>query len=628
MHFSRFLKVFIALGFIAVLCLIIYNFVSRSQAKIRIPEGKEVDLPKKQETRELEYSQVTQGSNADIKFTAEKHYLGEDGLYHLVGDVQLQKLNKEGEEKVSLKGDEVTYDKDMTQIRLSGRAAVDIQGMTARSDSIEYSEKDQIYRSSRGVEFASSRINGKAGRLEFSEVQQTVRLLDGVEVDLLSNLDDDLPVTLKSQYFDYRKAGKQGSARGEIQLVQGESRASAASLEYVMTPDEEFLRELILNDGVQAVIIRGEGSEGEEQDDSSFSLHASRREVEAGSLYIQGFVDLSQVHFIKATEGALFKFWAADGAMTEIRADSIDFVLARSGKLREFHALKGAVIIERDTEGREIRRLEGDTIVIKDKKDVLEVSGGESKDAFFLFDGNEISARDIRFNLDDGGFEAHGGVGIILQMKEKEGEPSGFFSAGSPVYVSTDSVRYYGDDRRFHFKGTDKKIKIWQDDTSLQAEDLILNEETGEIRCQGEVISVFMFQASDSEERRQIRVSAERMNFDPDERRMSFDGRGKIQVSDVTVQAKRVWIRMSEEKGKLIDMLAESEVRFLQGRRTGEAKKAHYDLEKEVIILTGDPEIEDLDKGKFQGDKLTFHLADDRIVVENKGQERSVTVIK
>ena len=62
----------------------------------------------------------------------------------------------------------------------------------------------------------------------------------------------------------------------------------------------------------------------------------------------------------------------------------------------------------------------------------------------------------------------------------------------------------------------------------------------------------------------------------------------------------------------------------------GEArgKEARYDPDKETIILLGNPVLEDKERGITKGDKLTFFLADGRIFVENKGKERSVTVIK
>ncbi len=42
----------------------------------------------------------------------------------------------------------------------------------------------------------------------------------------------------------------------------------------------------------------------------------------------------------------------------------------------------------------------------------------------------------------------------------------------------------------------------------------------------------------------------------------------------------------------------------------------------------GNPILIDEDKGKTEGSKLTFYMADGRIVIENKDRERSETVIK
>jgi lipopolysaccharide export system protein LptA len=56
--------------------------------------------------------------------------------------------------------------------------------------------------------------------------------------------------------------------------------------------------------------------------------------------------------------------------------------------------------------------------------------------------------------------------------------------------------------------------------------------------------------------------------------------------------------------------------------------EALYDLDKETIVLTGNPSLIDKEKGTVEGDKLTFHLGDGRILVENKDRERPVTFIK
>jgi lipopolysaccharide export system protein LptA len=66
----------------------------------------------------------------------------------------------------------------------------------------------------------------------------------------------------------------------------------------------------------------------------------------------------------------------------------------------------------------------------------------------------------------------------------------------------------------------------------------------------------------------------------------------------------------------------------VQGDREARGEEANYDLEEDTIVLTGNPVLVDKVKGMTEGDKLTFYLADGKIVIENKERGRSVTVIK
>ena len=67
---------------------------------------------------------------------------------------------------------------------------------------------------------------------------------------------------------------------------------------------------------------------------------------------------------------------------------------------------------------------------------------------------------------------------------------------------------------------------------------------------------------------------------------------------------------------------------IVQQQSEGRGKEAHFDVENEAIVLLGNPVLIDKNRGKIEGDKLTFFLADDRIIVENQGKERSLSVIK
>ena len=67
---------------------------------------------------------------------------------------------------------------------------------------------------------------------------------------------------------------------------------------------------------------------------------------------------------------------------------------------------------------------------------------------------------------------------------------------------------------------------------------------------------------------------------------------------------------------------------ILQEGKEGRGGEAVYDLKADTVVLTGNPVLVDKEKGVTEGDKLTFHLGDGRITIENKERDRSSTVIK
>jgi lipopolysaccharide export system protein LptA len=85
---------------------------------------------------------------------------------------------------------------------------------------------------------------------------------------------------------------------------------------------------------------------------------------------------------------------------------------------------------------------------------------------------------------------------------------------------------------------------------------------------------------------------------------------------------------MGEEDKGIQKIVARKKVVIVQELGEAYGEEAVYDPENESLVLLGNPVLIDKDGGRTEGHKLTFHMADDRILVENKDRERSVTVIK
>ena len=85
---------------------------------------------------------------------------------------------------------------------------------------------------------------------------------------------------------------------------------------------------------------------------------------------------------------------------------------------------------------------------------------------------------------------------------------------------------------------------------------------------------------------------------------------------------------MNRGKEGIQGIIAKGDVRIVQNRYQALGQQANFNLNKEKLTLTGSPTLIEKDKGRMEGDKLTFYISDGRIIIENKERERSVTIIK
>jgi len=627
-HFSRVLKTLLSLGFFLVLIMIVFDLVSRSGSKVKIEEGADSSITERPESREeIKYLEVIKGVKKNFDFTAGRHYLGKDGLYHLEGNVHAV-LTKRGEGKeIILTGDELIYDKSRSFFRLRGKARIESGDLIASSSFIEYSQEKGVFSINNGVVFKSERMEGLSRRMEYSDLQQKIRLTGNVKLHLKINLDNDLPLIILTDMLEFSKRGQRGNAVGHVRLIQGKSTVSAEKASFSLTKDGDYIKEMILEGKVVAILSQDEQKkrpDSPENSKPSFSLYQNRREIRTEKLVIQGFRDLSRVHAFQAKRDCSIRFISSTGEETLIQAETLDFVFAREGYLRILKVLHNARIIEKERDGKILMLLEGKEIINRNK-DILDVKGGDGLIPRFINQGSDITAGTISFNMKTGGFEASGDLKGTLALVGQGKKDPGLFSSDTPLFITASQLRYLPKTKRFQFK---EKIKIWQTETALQAEEIFLQEETSEIRCSGKVRLVMMYQADENSPKRKISISAEKMFYDPTKKNMSFEENGSIKFGDVLVEAEWVFVSLDVKKGGLLNILARDNVLLKQGQRKGQAKEALYDLKNDVIIFSGNPRIDDPLKGRIQGDKLTFHVADDKIIVENKGQERSLAVIK
>jgi lipopolysaccharide transport protein LptA len=125
-----------------------------------------------------------------------------------------------------------------------------------------------------------------------------------------------------------------------------------------------------------------------------------------------------------------------------------------------------------------------------------------------------------------------------------------------------------------------------------------------------------------------VEIMAGEMRYDPDRSLAVYEKTAEMKTNAFRLTAARIEVLLSGENKEPRTVTALDNVNIVQGAREGKGGQAVYLVDDRLVVLTGRPTVTEKDKGEVQGDKLTFHLADDTITVENDKRDRSLTKIK
>lgn len=649
-----------------------------------MPQISEEIVKQKIEKREKIEHFEAEGQKDKHQIRADSHYIGEDDLYHLKGNVKITLFKKREGKDVFLTGDEVTYDKEQIHFIMRGRVKIQFEDLTFETIYVEYNSDDEVFKSDKTVQFTSKRLKGSAQNVIYSLKTEKLELWENITFEILPKIETSYAVKIQGYRFEYFRDEKRGILQGEGRFFHGQSQASADLLEFELFENEEQIKTLFLEGHSKAFLVDEEKQE-------------ETRIIEAEKIRLEVFTDQAGIKFVSAEGNSYFKSFSSPEQFSQIQAESMSFEMDPKGNLKEFMAKNVVRMIEQEEKLNSQRIIEGMDLTLDGKKNILNVRGDQKAKARIVTSDKEITAEDITLFMDENHFIAKGGIKVVLMSPDEEDSSVGFFSKQEPVYVTAQEMRYFEDQerfvfnqnvkiyqgeetlfaeetivfskdtfnanggvkmsmmprngkdrgvgfffndqpifvtaqsmeyiketRRFHFFGN---VKIWQQKKTLFSSEMEFHEESGAFQCSGEVKSVIPYKPEEEEEQR-LEISAERMNFAPDDNLISFGESCFLKVKDISLKAKSLVVNLDKEEGDMILIRAIDGVIIDRDPYEGHGKEAIYDLEKKSIILTGEPVLFEKDKGKTEGDKLTFFISDDRIIVENKGRERSLTVIK
>ncbi len=129
---------------------------------------------------------------------------------------------------------------------------------------------------------------------------------------------------------------------------------------------------------------------------------------------------------------------------------------------------------------------------------------------------------------------------------------------------------------------------------------------------------------------RPVTIRADRLDYFEQGRKASYRGHVRLQTEDTTLEADtlEVWFSGADSAtGPEVDRaVADGHVRVVQPGRHAQGNHAEYFASSGKIVMTGGPpELFDAEKGYTTGQRLTFFIRDDRLLVDGGDKSPSVS---
>ncbi|MGZ7066055.1 MAG: LptA/OstA family protein, partial [Candidatus Aminicenantales bacterium] len=582
----------IAVAFTVVLAAIAFRFAARRPQASgpvpgkAVPDARKVDF--KEGIRHMEYKNGK--AWADVR--ADRFFLGEDGLNHLEGSVEIVDYGRTDGRVMRMSADKVAYDKDMVRFTISGRVKVGDGELSFTSDFLDYDKNLGEYRTDRGGAVTSEHLAGSGRTFEYLEGRDEIQLLGGFHLEVRKAGGTSTSGDISGDSLVYSRTGKKGRVEGRARVISAEGEGASDFLAFELTDDEGNFKRLTFEKGAKCSLI----TSGDKPSNLS---------IEAAIVSVRSAEGNSRVAGVEAQGNCRLTLAAPADPAGRIEGGEVRLAFDKDGRLDGWTAAGSAAMSLEQTEGG-VNDFSGETISFTRQTGILAIVAKEGETARQESAEYRVEAPSITLDTGSKTAGASGGVRCLLKPRP-ESDPAGFFSGAASLFITSRSMTSFGGERRYRFEGG---VKAWQDDGSVQAGELEVMEGTGEVRGRRGVTVVLAGVDSGASGGRRVEAGGAEMAFSPSDRLISFAGGGNVKVPGARLTAATVIVSLLEGKNEIRDLRAAGGVVVFQGRYEGRGGAARYDPAAETLVLTGAPVLVEKGKDASRGDKLTFHLGD------------------
>jgi LPS export ABC transporter protein LptC len=271
------------------------------------------------------------------------------------------------------------------------------------------------------------------------------------------------------------------------------------------------------------------------------------------------------------------------------------------------------------------------------EKGTLELSGSEpgALRPHLKNDSIVVDAARIDVTLVGPQLKAAGEVRSVLLAKKagaskdpkSDTKMPSMLKGDQPVYVVGDSLEYDGTVSKAAYAG---KSKLWQADTTVQGDTVVIDGKSGDLMASGSVATSSMLEERHTQKktRERARSIGTSMDFKYEEatRRATYTGDAHLSGSEGDMTATKIELYLEPSGDELDKAEAYDALTLREQNRKTTGTRMTYTADDETYVVTGLP-VTILDEcgRETVGRKLTFVRATDTVNVDGSGQIRTQT---
>jgi lipopolysaccharide export system protein LptA len=246
-----------------------------------------------------------------------------------------------------------------------------------------------------------------------------------------------------------------------------------------------------------------------------------------------------------------------------------------------------------------------------------------------------IDAGHIEITTDPRRIAAKGNVRSVMTPAAKateapggEGRHAGMLEKDQPAYATSAALDYDSTARvAVYTAEAPSQARLWQGDTTIQADRLVVDDATGNLAGTGKVATTFLIEETDRQTGKTTRTasigSGDDFLYEDLPRKATYTGRAHVSGPQGDLRASRIELFLAPEANELQRVEAYTSVSLNDPARTVSGDRLTYTAEDGRYVVVGSPVKIVAECRETTGRTLTFYRSTNNIVVEPNDEFRT-----